>query len=273
MKKILFLFLCLFAFANSSPIENKIINFIGLNEYNKNKNIINVLFKDTNKFYSGGELNVVAVLEELKNNGLLKLHFANPKDFVLEFETTHIALGNLYIINNILNAMGYHYYFTKGIEKDSQLNMMKLDVVLNTEYIVDPILLSLELQKRNIRVKDIIQHSPDKWTYKIDMKNASVNDIIKISTNEKVSLQKPLKPYMIQISEAKEINITSNRLDTWFPYIVFYDENFSPIYTVSQKTIYSGLKSAIPNGTKYIQIGDLYNLVNIKRGLTLVIKG
>lgn len=273
MNKIIVLFFLFFAFAFSSVLENKIIQYIGHDQYNKNKNIINVLFQNQNKFFLGGELNSVAILEELKNNGLLKLTFLSPKDLTLEFELNNLSVSSVYIIQSILSSMGYQYYFIKSIERNSQDNLLTISVVLNTEYTVDPIILSKELINNNAKIKDIIKKRDDLWSYKIDVQNMVASNSIKVMNNEKITLPKPLKPYLIQIDSASEINIGAQRLDSWFPYVVFYDKNFNPLYVIEKDTTYSGLKSAIPSGTKYIQIGDLYNLVNIKRGLTLVIKG
>ncbi|MEJ5168212.1 MAG: hypothetical protein WHU93_03520, partial [Arcobacteraceae bacterium] len=75
----MFIFFSLVCILNASLLHNKISDIIGYSEYTKNKNIINVLFQDENKFLAGGELNVVAVLEELRKNGLLKFKFVDPK--------------------------------------------------------------------------------------------------------------------------------------------------------------------------------------------------
>ncbi|MGE4457064.1 MAG: hypothetical protein AB7E13_09010 [Arcobacteraceae bacterium] len=273
MKKLLFLFFCISGMLNASLLHDKIGDIIGYNEYNKNKNIINVLFQDENKFLAGGELNVVAVLEELRKNGLLKLKFVDPQDFTLEFYTNNVTLSSVYIIRNVLSSMGYQYYFIQNIEKNSKENLLKISIVLNTEYKVDPILLSRELTKNQVRILDITKKDNEAWVYKIDMKNAIVSDALFVATDEKISLPKPLKPYLIQIDRASEINIMSKKLDNWFPYVVFYDDKLNPLYVIEKQETFSGIKSAVPAGTKYIQIGDLYNLVNIKRGLTLVIKG
>lgn len=258
---------------NASLLHNKISDIIGYSEYTKNKNIISVLFQDENKFLAGGELDVVAVLEELRKNGLLKFKFVDPKDFTLEFRANELSLSSVYIIKNVLNSMGYQYYFIQNIEKNSKENFLKISIVLNTEYKVDPILLSKELNKNQVRVVDITKKDNEAWVYKIDMKNAIASDALFVAIDEKISLPKPLKPYLIQIDRASEINITSKKLDNWFPYIVFYDDKLNPLYVIEKQDTFSGIKSAVPAGTKYIQIGDLYNLVNIKRGLTLVIKG
>ncbi|QOG12567.1 hypothetical protein [Arcobacter sp. FWKO B] len=273
IKKLCVLIFVFINILNADVLHNKIINLIGQNDYNRNKNIINVLFNDRNKFFLGGELKVVAVLEELKNNGLLKLNFNDPKDFILEFEIVDKSINGIYVVNSVLNKLGYYYYFTQNVQKDSTQNLLKWDIILNTEYIVDPVLLSNEFSKNQVKIVDVTKKEHNIWTYRLDMKVSRVPDTIKVSTNEKISLQKPLKPYMIEIGDAKELNVTSKRLDNWFPYIIFFDEMLRPLYIISKNERYSGLKSAIPDGTKYIQIGDLYNLVNIKRGLTLVIKG
>jgi len=36
--------------------------------------------------------------------------------------------------------------------------------------------------------------------------------------------------------------------------------------------VYRGLKIQLPSDTRYIKITDMYNLINIKRGLSVIVR-
>jgi hypothetical protein len=110
------------------------------------------------------------------------------------------------------------------------------------------------------------------WKYELDVKNSKLKNTIKVDHNEKVVLQKPLQPYFIEINNATKLQIIGRTLNHWFPYIVFYDEHLNVLKTVKKKRVYRGYRTNIPHRTKYIKITDLYTLVNIKRGLSIIVK-
>ncbi|NQY95396.1 MAG: hypothetical protein HRT43_14615, partial [Campylobacteraceae bacterium] len=106
----------------------------------------------------------------------------------------------------------------------------------------------------------------------INTQYADIADALYIDSNEKVVLQKPLKPYFIKISEAKTLKILSRKLNNWYPYIVFYDKHLTVLRVVKKDRMFRGLSMKIPESTRYMKVTDLYTLVNIKRGLSIITK-
>jgi hypothetical protein len=251
-------------------LEDKIKVIIGEKEFTTHQNLINYIFKNRSNYQYGESLNYISVLKKLNEKGLLKLGFAKPKDILIEFQTNSNPLKSLKILKDTLKSLGYYYYFTKSTQYNGQ-NSLIWNIKLKTEAAIDPLVLSNELLKKDCRIMDI-QREGDKWTYVINTDFAVLKDAVYVTTNERVVLKKPLKPYFIRIDEAKQVYIVSRILNKWFPNVVFYDKHLNILNVTNKNKVYRNIKLAIPEGTKYIKISDLYTLINIKRGLSVVIK-
>jgi hypothetical protein len=145
-------------------------------------------------------------------------------------------------------------------------------IKLQAEYAMDPLILSNELKLKEIFVKNITRIDSTHWKYEFDTKNAKMAKAIKIEPNEKISFDKPLDNYLIEINNVDTLKIISRKLNRWYPYIVFYDEDLKVLKTIEKRRIYKGIKTSIPDNTTYIKIGDIYNLINIKRGLSIIVQ-
>ena len=84
--------------------------------------------------------------------------------------------------------------------------------------------------------------------------------------------KKPLTPYFIRIDKAQSLYVASRVLNRWFPNIVFYDKHLKILKVVNEDRVHRNIRLSVPEETKYIKISDLYTLINIKRGLSVIIK-
>jgi hypothetical protein len=168
--------------------------------------------------------------------------------------------------------MGYYYYFTKESSFDTNSGQLVWTIVFNTEYILDPFILVQELKSRNCKILNVTRQKDDFWKYNIDVNFAKIDEAIKIDNNEKVIFQKPLRAYFIEVTNASKLHIISRNLNHWFPYIAFYNEHLKVLKVIKKDRIYKGYRTNIPPKTKYIKITDLYTLINIKRGLSIIVK-
>lgn len=271
MIKFLIPFFILSLCLKADLLNEKIENLIGQSEYNKHKNLINVLFKNQDLYQTGEELDYVSIIENLERNGLLKLKFNQPKEILIQFKINSNPVKSIKILKDILKSLGYYYYFTKKTSYDGN-EKLTWTIKLKTEAAIDPLVLSKELLKQSCKVSQISREE-DKWIYEIDTKYATLNDAMYITSNERVILRKPLKPYFIKIDEnMSQIYIVSRILNKWFPNVVFYDKHLNILKVTNKNNIHRNLRISIPENTKYIKISDLYTLINIKRGLSVVIK-
>ncbi len=252
-------------------LNDKIKNLIGQEDFTKHNNLINFIFKNRSNFIISDTLNYTQIVKKLQENGLLKLAFDKPKDITVTFQVNKDPVKSLKILKDTLKSLGYYYYFTKSTRFDGQDRLL-WSIKLTTEAAIDPLVLSYELLKQNARILEITKEENDTWVYKINTTDSILNESIFILNNEKIVLKKPLTPYILKVKKAKKIYITSRILNRWSPYVVFYDKHLNILEVIKKDKIYRKIKLSIPNNTKYIKISDLFTLINIKRGLSVVIK-
>jgi hypothetical protein len=256
----------------ASSLHDKIANLIGAKQYQAHQNLIALIFTDQQNYYlANGNFNYVQILNALKQNGLLHLKLNEPKEIEVEFQTNKNPIKSLKLLNDTLKSIGYYYYFTTHTAFNKKGHLI-WTIKLKTEFAIDPLVFVGEILKSQSKVIDITKEENDKWIYKIDTNFATISESIVIDNNELVKLQKPLRPYFIKVYDAKSLKIMSSALDAWHPHVVFYDKNLNVLQTIKHDKILRRLTLKIPEQTNYIKITDLFTLVNIKRGLSVIIK-
>ncbi len=262
MKKLFLIFICLCSL--KADINTAVKNMIGNHSYQVNRNLIAFIFKNKNDFYEGSSINYEKVSQTLKNHNLLNLNLAQTSYIDIIFEFSNSSFISLLELKDILKRHGYYYYFTNKVEKKDTLFW---EIKLKTQVAISPLILDKELKIRNCRLLDVRKESNNKWYYKINSDNTQVKKAKDLVNNSEISLKKSFKPYMVKIENANAIHIQSKRYNTWYPNIVFYDEqmNILEIYKDDKET--ESLRLDVPMDTRYIKINDLYSLYNLKRGI------
>ena len=235
MKQILLLIL-LFISLKADLLQDRIENIMKKNDLILHHNLINILFKNRDKFYLNDKhdmLNLPKVLQILEKNGLLNLKFKQPTTFHAVFIFYGHTIKSLKVINDTLKSIGYYYYNINEIQKDGEALYYSID--FKTEYAIDPIILYNELLKSNAKLIDIKKVAENNWKYFIDTRFATLANATKIPNNEIVKFDKPLKPYFIQIDHSKQLKIINHRLNHWYPYLVFYDKNLNILKVYKNK--------------------------------------
>ena len=124
VKNLFFIFaLALSLFAQEATenemLDEKIISFIGAETFEKNRDYIHIIFKDTESFYTKEQINVVQVVETLEENGLLHLFFDAPQQYEMTFHSTGSPLFFVKLMGDTLRSMGYYRYVTKESKNDA----------------------------------------------------------------------------------------------------------------------------------------------------------
>ena len=270
MKTIALFSILLSTILYSSILEDKVVSFIDPKEYKINKNLITMLFKDEQKFIINDKIKYFKLFTTLKNNGLLNLNMNKPTKIFIEFELLSNSTKGYKILNDSLNALGYRYFLTYSLDTTDPT---KISWIINfkTEYMIDPVILLNDLQQKHCKITNVEKIDKNFWKYSIDFTNSSI-DAIKIEKDEKVRFNKPLSDYFIEVNNIKSLYIYSKKLNRWFPHIVFLDDTLKVLNVIKKDKIIKQLKVDVPKQTKYIKITDLYNLINIKRGLTIIVR-
>ena len=271
MKKIL-LGLLLAVSVLAEPTLHQIIrSYVGDAKYETQKNLINVLFAAEEGFVkSDGRVDNIKVIEVLQKNGLMRLLYEKPVHLKLAFRTQHEPLIFLKIINETLELMGYNYFLTNNALRDQAGFVW--EIYLQTEHILDPVAFANALGARGCSITRIIKNSDHYWFYDIDSHNAHLG-VKALEFGVNTHLGKPLKPYWVDIKGAKEVVITAHVSDQWFPDVVFFDEKLNVLSDTKSDESAKNLKLKVPERAVYLKISDTVMLENIKRGLSLHVKG
>lgn len=254
----------------NSLLQEKIENILGKKEYQINKLLILNKFNKEENFYKNNKIDYIRLFEVLKNNGLLKLRYTKPEKTSIIFEVSKKDINLIKIIKDTLTSMGYLYYFIDYIIKDDNNIVWKIN--FKSASMLDPLIFFKELKKLDIDVVDVNKLDNYLWRYNIDLTNAILANTIIATKDEVLRLKKPHKAYILQIDEGEILDIISKRLNSWYPRVIFYDNKLNLLDIIKTNKVHKELSISIPQDTKYIVIDDIYTLLNIKRGLTVLVR-
>lgn len=263
-----FLFFCLLF---GDTVDEKIKSFIGEKEYLGSQKIINILLGDKKQYYLDDKtVDVVKLLKVLKKNGFMRLDLKSVNKVNITFTTQSNPLLFLKILNSTLNSMGFNFYVTKKALKIGK--SFSWTIQMNSEYLVDPVVLSNELKKYGCSITDIVKKSKTDWRYFITSLNAK---LLSKEVNSEVSykLKKPIKRYWLTLLDKPgTIYIKSYPLNKWHPFIVFFDSSLDILRVYTDGEVAKNLQLDVPDNSKYIMIDDKYTISNIRSGLKIYTK-
>jgi hypothetical protein len=264
VKLLVVLLFSIFTLFADDLLHEKIQSFISAESYENNQGFIEIIFKDEASFYHNERLDVVKVIETLKNNGLLKLSFSEPKHLKLTFNTNGSALFFVKLMNDTLRSIGYYRYLTEYSKSDNSIFIWQIG--LDSEYITDPTVLRRELLKRGCDILDIERKDDLTWIYSIDMAEAHL-DVLSITAEDEITLKRSLSAHWLDVSTVERLKFTSASGNSWYPYITFFDAKLHLLRVYKRDSKTWQIKMKMPDATQYIKVADLYNLKNIKNGL------
>ncbi len=278
MVKIVLSFLLVFSFSlvaneidevvesNDNNLTTKIKSFLDTEVYEQNKAFVDVVFDPESDFYQNERVDVVKVVETLKENGLLNLFFKTPREIQLNFKTSGSPLFFVKLMGDALRNIGYYRYVTTA----SNLNSSEFtwSIKLTSEYATDPLVLQTELNKSGSNIIDIDRSSATEWTYVVDMGSSFLN-LVELENKQEIKLKRSLYAHWLNVSKIQKLKIVSSRRNNWYPYIAYYDSSLHLLKVIKEDERYSSMKLEIPKQAKYIKISDLYSLKNVKDELIL----
>ncbi len=267
VRNYLFLLLLTTSVWANDALFSKIESLIGESAFTKNRSFIEIIFTPTDTYYYNEHIDVVKVVETLKENGLLNLFYRKPESLELTFKTNGSPLFFVKLIGETLRSMGYYRYITKASRHDSSTFFWTVE--LTTEYATDPTILSKELGKRGCSITDIKKESLQAWVYDVDMTHAHLN-LNPIEEGQNLQFDRSLYAHWIDVSRVKKLQLTSNTGNSWYPYIAYYDSAMHLLKVYKRDKKSWRLKLKLPRDAAYVKISDLYSLKNMKNGLHIV---
>jgi len=253
-------------FAEDSLLIQKVKTFLSEDSFVKNKDFINLIFSPEENYYRQDRIDVVRLVQTLKENGLLNLFFDKPQELKLSFKTNGSPLFFVKVMGDTLRNIGYYRYVTK----ESNLNNSGFTWVisLNAEYATDPLILQRELNKSGCSIVDIYRIDTNDWEYSIDMSRGYLNVVMLEDANE-FKLKRSLYAHWLNVSDIKTLKIKSSIRDRWYPHITYYDKQLHLLKVIKKDVKTRTLSLIIPEDAKYIKISDIYTLKNVKDNLVL----
>ena len=245
-------------------LDEKIISFIGEESYARNRDYIHINFKNVDRFYVKEHINIVKVVETLERNGLLHLFFKEPQQYEMTFHSTGDPLFFVKLMGDTLRDIGYYRYVTKESKNDGSGFEWKIS--LEAEYVTDPVLLRKELATRGCEIIDIVRNSATDWYYSIDTSKAHLK-VDKLLSGKTKKYNRLQYAKWLDVSHIKTINIKSHRANYWYPYIALYDSSLRLLKVIKQDKMTKKYSLNLPEETRYISVGDLYTITNIRYGL------
>jgi len=264
-----FLLLCSFVYAQNplkERLDEKIQTIIPQEVFWQNQKFIDVVFSPAKRYFTQDRVDSIKVVQTLKENGLLKLFFEKPTAIELRFKTNSSAMFFVKVMEDTLRSIGYYRFVTKNSSYNNSEFIWS--VGLTSEYVIDPMILQKELQKRGAYIVDIKRETPTLWEYTINMDSAHL-DAISLKNFSSLHLQRSLTPYWIDSSDIQALTIKSGGRNRWYPHIAFYDRLLHLIAVQEEDKRTRSISFKIPKGTKYIKISDIYTMKNLKSGLDL----
>lgn len=261
IKKLILILTCTIAL--NANVNTQIRDILGPNDYDTNKNLIKYIFSES----TNEQIDYVTLISKLQSNGLLKLKYSSTKYIDVSFRISDTPKKSLLILKDTLNSLGHYYYLVQDARNDN--NDFIWNIKLKTEAAINPLRLVKALEKNNCQVSYIKREGADNWIYSINSDNSNVYKAKDLITNNQLSLKKPLRPYLLKVSNANSLNIVSNRGNRWHPDVVFYDNDLNIIENFKDNSLHQNLRVDVPINTTYIKINDLYSLANLKRGISI----
>jgi len=267
VKKLLLLSLTALAlWAAEPPLFEKVKSLIGEDRYVQNEAFIKIIFSNRNAYAKGERIDVVRVVETLKENGLISLFFDAPKQLELTFETNGTPQFFMALMNETLRDMGYSHYLTDSAVLSNAGYTWHIS--MPSEYATDPIALQKELSRRGCSILDIERISETRWRYFIDMSEAHLK-LVPLEPGRKITLKRLVYPRWLDVSKADKLTLWSLKGNNWYPYIAFYDDNLRLLKLYKRERKSWQIIINLPRGCAYVKIADLYSRKNMKEGLSV----
>ncbi len=254
-----------------NPIDYKVMQLLGVQEYKTNQKFIQRLFNNQGYFLDdAGQPDLYKISNTLKQNGLLKLTFKQPMELEVSFSISENPATFTSVLYHILNEMGYYYFLLK----ESLLEEQKFKFILsmNTEYAIDPTLLQEKLYNYGYRVQSIERSSIHQWNYTITNSTFQYPKATKLTANETNHKANLKGEYWYQIEQGSRLEVKSSNGILWYPKLIFFDKNLNILEIISSQKSSQTIQKEIPKGAMFVKITDTYLPITTKNGLDVMLK-
>lgn len=269
VKKVSFFcfFFLLSSFLNAYSALEAAKNLIS-NEALNNK--LELLLSNTNLEDERSYVNYAKLVSLLKSNSLFDASSAESKDLSITFKAQASEILFVKAINQALNAVGLVHFTPKALNLSSQEKIYTINA--QSRYNLDIGSFYNTLKRNSIYIKNIQRTGANSYEYELDFQEASLKSNVNVPLNQITNLKRPLRDYFFSTQNARVIDIEANSADSWFAKILFLDKDLKLTKAITNKEKNNFFSGEIPKDAKYIVVGDNFNLDNIRRGLSILLK-
>lgn len=270
VKRLLLAALLLVNVSADELLYGKIQELIGEKAFREHMGLIKIVFSPTGSYYNGERLDVVRVMETLRENNLITLDFGRPRQMEMTFSTVGSPLFFVKLMEETLRSIGYIRYNTVESRRDGEKFSWKIS--LSSEHATDPSMLGGELLKRGCRITDITRENSERWVYEVNMLEAHLN-LEPMVNGSQLRVNRLLDVYWLNVAHVQHITFNSLGANNWYPYIAFFDAdmNLLQVYKRDRKSWQVMLRA--PKEAVYAKVADLYSMKNIKDGFHILGRG
>ena len=246
---------------SANILDQKIIDLIGKERFQKNRIILHTLFANPKRVMKKGKIDVVKLASILQRIGLLPEALSEVREWDVEaFTYTHDRLFFLLFEKGLYRA-GIFNYQLLGVRKDS--DGFSIHLTYRSNRLPNPVVIGKFLSSHGVDVIDI-KRQKNHYFYLCDAKDAFLDAKL---------LEKKLKIETISNNVTWLRNSGFQKLliiaksNHWHPRITIFDRYLNPLTTIYKGKIVKRFEVQLPKGSYYIKISDIYE--NIKRGFIL----
>jgi hypothetical protein len=211
--------------------------------------------------------NLRQVAEKLKANGFLKIPLPTPKTIypVFLFRDNNPKFDT-FTLYNVLKQIGFSYFFPHMVNRGSNGYSIQLEMKALQQ--IDPIPFIDEMETRGCKVLSIKKYQ--NYLYTIDCSNQIVPEATPVEMVEGLQLKPlPIGGIWLRVRGGEVLEIVSPAGNWWHPEISYYDSQLGLIKMDRVPLLQRRYRIQVPDGTKYLRLGDLYTSSNIRRGLQI----
>lgn len=228
---------------------------------------LKLLFADKNLVDYRGYVKWDELINTLKINALFSPTLDQSAQLKIRFKSQNTGALFFKILNDALNEAGFVYFTPSFVDiKDEGI---EYEILVETRYILDPSVFYAILKNNAVFINNITKTSELSYEYDLDFSYAKLKEKVYIPLNKSVKLQRPLADYLVELKGASMIELRADSRDSWFAKLLFLDDKLKLVSAFKQNQKNNLLSLSVPSNAKYVLIGDLFSLDNIKRGLEI----
>jgi len=272
MRLVLILLLGVLTLNASDHIWKQLEKLVDPSTLITHKKLLEHLFKEESRFISDeGTVNTIAMTEVLRENGLLRIFYRQPKSLEAQFSFQTPTIFTMRILNEVLNRMGYHYVLTLKLRSGEGATLWKIGY--QSQHAIDPVTLSERLAPYGLTLH-VVSANEGAWHYALKSDSLHLADAHKIAHSGWKKFQHSSGEFWFEVDETtNHLDLKSYFPNYWYPYIVCYNSDLEILEVKMKESATRRLSIDLPKTTRYIKIKDRFTAENLKHGIALKPRG